>query len=160
MADFSRGEEEPSHGADAPRRTAPKKGLLQRLLSLRVGAMLWRNSVVSCGVFLVGLAVLWALVQWTPMDEVPAAGIGFVTANTLHYLFGRSWIFRGTERGRASGYALFLINAGIGLAVTMALYAAILEFTSIHYLVARVIVSLFAGLIVFVLNAVFNFRRV
>ena len=37
---------------------------------------------------------------------------------------------------------------------------AILEFTSIHYLVARVIVSLFAGLIVFVLNAVFNFRRV
>jgi putative flippase GtrA len=160
MADFSRGKEDLPQDSDSPSQTAPKKGLLQRLLSLRVGAMLWRNSVVSCGVFLIGLGVLWALVQWTAMDEVPAAGIGFVTANTLHYLLGRTWIFRGTERGRASGYALFLINAGVGLAVTMALYAAILEFTSIHYLVARVIVSLVAGLIVFVLNAVFNFRRV
>ena len=42
----------------------------------------------------------------------------------------------------------------------MVLYAAILEFTAIHYLVARVIVSLVAGLMVFVLNAVFNFRQI
>ncbi|KRA83986.1 hypothetical protein ASD76_08270 [Altererythrobacter sp. Root672] len=106
-----------------------------------------------------GLAVLWGLVE-VGVQEVPAAGIGFITANTLHYLLGRSWIFRGTERGKTSGYAYFLINAGIGLAITMVLYAAILEFTSIHYLVARIIVSLFAGAIVFVLNAVLNFKRV
>jgi putative flippase GtrA len=154
MADFSRRE-----AVLPPDPDRPRGGLLSRLLSLRVGAMLWRNSVVSCAVFLVGLGVLWALVQWG-MNEVPAAGIGFVTANTLHYALGRTWIFPGTERGKASGYALFLINAGVGLIVTMALYAALLELTSIHYLVARVIVSLFAGLIVFVLNAVFNFRRV
>ena len=86
--------------------------------------------------------------------------IGFVVANTLHYGLSRTWIFRGTERGRASGYALFLINAVIGLVVTVTLYAAILEFTAIHYLVARVIVSLVAGLMVFVLNAVFNFRQI
>ena len=64
------------------------------------------------------------------------------------------------QRGRATGYALFLINAAIGLAVTVVLYAAILEFTAIHYLVARAIVSLVAGLMVFVLNAVFNFRQI
>ena len=155
MADFSRREADVRPGPDRPR-----GGLLSRLLSLQVGAMLWRNSVVSCAVFLVGLGVLWVLVQRAGMDEVPAAGIGFVVANTLHYALGRSRIFRGTERGRASGYALFLVNAGIGLVVTIVLYAALLELTSIHYLVARVIVSLFAGLIVFVLNAVFNFRRV
>lgn len=158
MADFLRGEDVPEVTA-APA-TPSERGLLSRLLSLEVGAMLWRNTVVSCGVFLVGLAVLWGLVQWTPVDEVPAAGIGFIVANTLHYILGRSWIFRGTERGRAQGYAFFLANAAIGLAVTVALYAAILEYTPIHYLVARVIVSLFAGLVVFVLNAVFNFRRV
>ena len=94
------------------------------------------------------------------MPEVPAAGLGFLAANSLHYLFGRAWIFRGTERGRASGYALFLINASVGLAVTMTLYAVLLEFTPMNYLVARVVVSVFAGLVVFVLNAVFNFRRV
>jgi len=135
-------------------------GLLSRLLSLRVGAMLRRNSVVSCSVFVVGLGVLYALVRWGGVPEVPAGGIGFLTANTLHYVLGRAWIFRGTERGRASGFALFLINAAVGLAVTMALYAALLALTPLHYLTARVIVSLFAGLVVFVLNAVFNFRQV
>lgn len=160
MADFSRREAAPP--SDAPEEEPPRerRGLLSRLLSLRVGAMLWRNTVVSCTVFLIGLGVLYALVQWAGFPEVPAAGIGFLTANSLHYLFGRAWIFRGTDRRPATGYALFLVNAGIGLAVTMALYAAILAFTPLHYLTARVIVSVFAGLIVFVLNAVFNFRQV
>ncbi|HWK41203.1 MAG TPA: GtrA family protein [Croceibacterium sp.] len=141
-------------------RPGREAGLLSRLLSLRVGAMLLRNTAVSCGVFLLGLGVLYALVQWAGFREVPAAGIGFLVANSLHYLLGRAWIFRGTDRGRASGYALFLINAGVGLAVTLIFYAALLELTSLHYLTARVIVSLFAGLVVFLLNAVFNFRQV
>jgi hypothetical protein len=55
---------------------------------------------------------------------------------------------------------LFLLNAGVGLAVTMVLYALLLAYTPLDYLVARVIVSVFAGLVVFVLNAVLNFRRV
>lgn len=134
--------------------------LLSRLLSPRVGVMLWRNTVVSCSVFLLGLGVLYALVQWAGFPEVPAGGIGFLTANTLHYVLGRAWIFRGTDRGRVTGFALFLINAGVGLAVTMTLYAALLELSSLHYLAARVIVSVFAGLVVFLLNAVFNFRQV
>lgn len=135
-------------------------GLFSRLLSLRVAIMLWRNTVVSCSVFLLGLGVLYGLVQWAGFPEVSAAGIGFLTANSLHYLLGRSWIFRGTDRGAASGYALFLINAGVGLAVTMALYALLLAYTPLNYIFARVLVSLVAGLVVFVLNAVFNFRRI
>lgn len=127
---------------------------------MRVGAMLARNTIVSCFVFLIGLAVLWALVNLAGVDEVIAAGIGFVTANSLHYVLGRSWIFRGSDRGIRTGYVLFLINAGVGLAVTMGLYAAMLQFTSINYLVSRAIVSVFAGLIVFTLNAALNFRQV
>ena len=154
MADFSRREDELRLGG----RVSP--GILARLWSFHAGAMLWRNTVVSCAAFVVGLGVLWALVEFARMDEVAAAAIGFVVANSLHYLLGRAWIFRGTERGRASGYALFLINAGVGLALTVGLYAAVLEFTAINYLVARAIVSLVAGLVVFVLNAVFNFRQI
>lgn len=139
---------------------ATPRSLLARLLSLRVAAMLWRNTVVSCSVFVLGLCVLYALVDGLGFPEVPAAGIGFLVANSLHYVLGRTWIFRGTERAAGSGYALFLLNAGVGLAVTMALYAALLVFTPLNYIVARILVSLFAGLVVFVLNAVFNFRRV
>ncbi|MFD1610587.1 GtrA family protein [Sphingomonas tabacisoli] len=137
----------------------PAAGLSARLLSRKAAAMLARNTAVSCVAFVFDLALLWALVRWAGMSKLMAAAIGFVAANTLHYALGRSWIFRGTDRGVASGYVYFLVNAGIGLAVTMALYAAFLRYTSINYLVARVIVSVFAGLTVFVLNAVLNFRR-
>lgn len=144
----------------APARDPKSSGFLARLMSRNVGAMLVRNTVVSTFVFVLGLALLWVLVTLAGVDEVIAAGIGFFVANSLHYLLGRSWIFRGTERKLTTGYVYFLINSGVGLGVTMGLYAALLHYSSINYLVARVIVSIFAGLIVFVLNAVLNFRRV
>ena len=122
--------------------------------------MLLRNTVVSTLVFLIGLLLLWVLVEFGGMDEVIAAGIGFLTANSIHYALGRGWVLRGTERAAASGYALFLVNGGIGLGLTMALYAALLQLTAIDYLVARVLVSIVVGLTVFVLNAVWNFRVV
>ena len=120
--------------------------------------MLVRNTIVSCLAFAFDLILLWALVRlgW---GKLAAAAIGFVTANTLHYALGRSWIFRGTDRGLKAGYAFFLINAIVGLAVTMALYATALRYTPVNYMVARVLVSVIAGLVVFLLNAVLNFRR-
>jgi len=121
--------------------------------------MLARNTVVSCAAFVFDLGLLWALVQVLGMGKVMAAALAFIAATTLHYAFGRTWIFRGTERGIAAGYVYFLINAGIGLALTVGLFAAMLRWTSIHYLVARVLVSIVAGLAVFLLNALFNFRR-
>ena len=135
-------------------------GLLARLLTRRVGAMLARNTAVGTAVFLLGLALLWVLVEKAGMDEVLAASIGFLAANSLHYALGRTWIYRGTTRPVHTGFVLFLTNAGVGLAVTAGLFAAFLHFTSINYLAARVIVSVFAGLAMFVLNAVFNFRQV
>jgi len=136
------------------------EGVVARFLTRRVGAMLWRNTVVSTGVFVLGLGVLWALVEYAHMDEVIAAGLSFLVANSLHYLFGRAWIFAGSERSLSKGYAIFLVNAGVGLLVTMGLYWALLNWTPVNYLAARVIVSVFAGLIVFGLNAALNFRQV
>jgi len=133
---------------------------LGRFVSRHVGVLLARNTVVSCLVFALDLALLWVLVQATGMNTLLAAAVAFIAANALHYVFGRTWIFRGTERGVGAGFLYFLINAGIGLAVTMALYAALLEFTPLHYIVARVIVSVVGGLTVFYLNATLNFRSV
>jgi putative flippase GtrA len=133
--------------------------LAARLLSRKAAAMLARNTVVSCLAFAFDIVLLWALVRLVGWGKLEAAALGFVAANTLHYALGRSWIFRGTERGIADGYVYFLANAAVGLFVTMALYAAFLRYTPINYIVARIIVSVFAGLAVFLLNAVLNFRR-
>ncbi|MEO6040651.1 MAG: GtrA family protein [Croceibacterium sp.] len=131
-----------------------------RLASIHVGKMLARNTAVSCFVFVVGLGVLWTLVERLHINATVAAGISFLVANSLHYLLGRSWIFRGTERPFASGFVFFLINGGLGLVVTMVLFNLLIRFTPLHYLVARAAVSVAAGLLIFVLNAVLNFRRV
>lgn len=120
--------------------------------------MLARNTIVSCGVFGFDIALLWVLVQFG-MGKVGAAALAFVAANSIHYAFGRGWIFKGTDRPLAEGYVYFLINAGIGFIITIGLFAAMIRWTSINYLVARVLVSVVAGLTVFVLNAVLNFRR-
>lgn len=134
--------------------------MFARFFKRRVGGMLVRNTVVSTGVFLLGLGVLWLLVERAGVDPVLATALGFLIANSIHYVFGRAWIFAGTERRVTTGYALFLLNALLGLAVTVGLFWAFTEFTPINYLVARVIVSVFAGLAMFALNATVNFRQV
>ena len=134
--------------------------MLARFFKRRVGGMLLRNTVVSTGVFLVGLGVLWLMVEQAGVDPVLATGISFLIANSIHYIFGRTWIFAGSDRKLSTGYALFLMNAMVGLAVTVGLFWVLTEFTSMNYLVARVVVSVFAGLAVFALNATVNFRQV
>jgi putative flippase GtrA len=138
---------------------SPIREWTRRLISRRAGGMLARNTVVSCAAFAFDLASLWVLVEFFGMDKVLAAALAFVAANSLHYAFCHSWIFRGTERALGSGYVYFLTNAVIGLVITVTLFAAMIRWTPINYLVARTLVSVVAGLTVFLLNAVLNFRR-
>jgi putative flippase GtrA len=121
--------------------------------------MLLRNTVVSCTAFAVGLAVLWVCVEILHFGEILALPFSLLTSTTLHYVLGRTWIFRGTERGWADGYVYFLANAGIGMGVTFVFYSALVHWTPVDYITARIVVSLFAGLITFLLNALMNFRQ-
>lgn len=132
---------------------------MARLLTGRVAGLLARNTVVSCAVFLFDLLLLWAFVEFLGMDKLVAAAVAFLIAITIHYGFARGWIFKGTERKVTSGYVYFLINAVVGLVLTIVLFWAFMA-VGLHYLVARVVASVFAGLAVFVLNAVLNFRSV
>ena len=119
--------------------------------------LLWRNTVVSVGVFTFGLGLLWLLVEQAGVPKIPAAGLSFMASNSIHYFFGRTWIYRGTNRKVVAGYAYFLGNAVIGLVVTVALFAAFMAL-GMHYIVARIVTSIFAGLVLFLLNAILNFR--
>ena len=133
--------------------------MFDRFLSRKAGLMLLRNTIVSCGVFAISIGTLFVLVEFMNADEVLAAAIGFLLANSIHYALGRAWIFCGTERHIATGYVYFLASGGLGFAITVGLYAALLEFTPINYLVARVLVSVIAGPAMFTFNATINFRR-
>lgn len=121
--------------------------------------MLWRNTVVSTGVFLAGLGLLWLLVEKANVDPVLGTGVTFVLTNSVHYIFGRTWIFAGSDRKVSTGYVLFLGTAIVGLIITVSMFWALTHWTPINYLVARIVVSVFAGLAMFALNAAFNFKR-
>lgn len=132
----------------------------ERIWSGKLAMLLIRNTVVSCSVFLFGLALLWALVERLGMNKLDAAALGFIAANTVHYVFCRLWIFPGSDRGLGSGYMYFFINSGIGLIATIASFDLLLILLGPHYIAARVIASLLAGLTMFLLNAAFNFKSV
>ena len=131
----------------------------ERLWSRNSAVLLGRNTIVSTAVFLLGLLLMWLLVEFAHVEKVTAAGLAFLLTTSLHYAFGRTWIYRGTERRVLPGYGYFLANAGVGLVVTVIMFDLLVRFTPIYYLVARVIVSVFAGLAMFLLNAILNFRQ-
>ena len=145
--------------AGAPLPDARPPGLVRRLLTFRVGAMFVRNTIVSCVAFAFDLALLAALVELLAMHKLAAVTLAFLAAVTFHYVLGRVWIFPGSERGVTAGYVYFIVNATIGLVVTVALFAAFV-WLGLHYIPARIVASVFAGLTVFLLNAVLNFRSV
>jgi putative flippase GtrA len=146
--------------ADRVDAAAERRPLLLRLASRNAATLLARNTMLSCLIFAINLLLLHILVEELSITALPAAALAFVAANSFQYVFARNWVFRGTERQFGAGYAYYLANAAVGLATTMILFAAMLAFTSLHYLVARVIVSVFAGLATFLLNATINFRRI
>lgn len=129
-----------------------------RVAESRGARLFARNTVASFFVFALDVALLWCLVELGGFPYIPAAALAFLTAMTLHYVLSRVWIFRGTERGIATGYLYFMVNTGIGLVITIAVFAALIEFTGLYYLFARVLASVAAGIAVFFLNAFFNFK--
>ena len=138
---------------------ARRANWVRRLWSRNAAVLLGRNTVVSVGMFLLGLVLLWLLVEFAATEPLLATGISFLIATSLHYIFGRTWIYRGTERGVVPGYGYFLVNALLGLAVTLLLFEALTRLTPLHYLVARTLVSVIAGLAMFLANAILNFKR-
>lgn len=125
------------------------------------GRLLWmfgKNSLAGAVAFAFDMALLWALVERGGWAYLPAAAFAFLVAITIHYALARRFVFQDSTRGIASGYLFFVANAAVGLLVTLVAFAVLVELFELNYLVARLISSLKAGIVVFLLNAVFNFR--
>tara|TARA_B100002049_G_scaffold220225_1_gene188471 strand:+ start:831 stop:1274 length:444 start_codon:yes stop_codon:yes gene_type:complete len=136
-----------------------RKSLFARLISRRGSQMFVRNAISSAGTFAIDIALLWLLVGKLALDKHLAIAIAFFIANAVHYGLARSWIFPGSERGLLIGYCYFLANACLGLALIMAAFTVLNGELGIYYMTARLIASLGAGIIVFCLNATWNFHQ-
>ena len=134
--------------------------IVSRLAERRTAVLLGRNTVASVATFAVDIALLGLLVEVLGLVYLPAAAIAFLLAMTVQYALSRVWVFRRSDRGMATGYFYFLVNAGIGLVTTLAMLFALVELAGLFYIVARVIASVVSGLVMFLLNAVYNFKTI
>jgi putative flippase GtrA len=121
--------------------------------------MFGRNTVASSITFLLDLAILWALVEFASMPQMAAAAVAFVLPLILFYFLQRQWVFAGTERRVAEGLAYFSMNVAIAFLAMLAVFWVLLEFTALHYLLARLLASVVYGLLLFALNGRFNFKQ-
>lgn len=149
----------PSRRLSSLLRPHPIRTVRERFFGRRGFDLYIRNAVVSTISFLLDLLVIWLLVEYFAAERYMAVVAGFIVANALHYVLARIWIFRGSERGLVSGYVMFFGNALFGLGVILGGFALLTEVFGVPFLIARVVASLLAGTIVFVLNATLNFRH-
>ena len=119
----------------------------------------FRNTAASTATFLLDLAILWTLVEFLAVPQVPAAAIAFVVPLVVFYFLQRAWVFPDNDRSVGKGLAVFAATVGVSFIAMMATYWALMEFVGLHYLIARVGASLVYGLMLFVLNGKFNFKE-
>lgn len=131
----------------------------RKALKSRGAKMFGRNTLASIAGFALDMALLVFLVEVAGVAYLPAAALAFVLAMSAQYVVARVWVFKHSDRGLGAGYFYFLLNTAVGLVVTLALFWLLLELAGFHYLLARVAASIVAGLVVFFLNAVFNFKQ-
>jgi putative flippase GtrA len=134
--------------------------IVSRLAERRTAVLLGRNTVASFATFALDILLLWLLVEFAGIVYLAAATIAYLIAITVHYALSRVWVFPRSERGMATGYFYFLVNAGIGLVAMLAMLFALVELAGLFYLVARAISSVVSGVLMFLLNAVFNFKTI
>jgi putative flippase GtrA len=152
-------------GAEPERQAAPscrhgrRRRLRERLLTRHGSTLFVRNAVASALTFLLDLLLIWAMIGGLGLNQLASVAIGFILANAVHYALARLWVFRGSGRGLVTGYFYFLSNALMGLVIILGAFAAMTEWIGVPYMAARVIASLCAGTLVFVLNATLNFRH-
>jgi len=133
---------------------------LQRLLSRQGVDLFVRNAVASGACFLFDLALIWVLAERLGVPQVVAVTIGFLAANLIHYSLARAWIFPKSDRGLLAGYALFLGNSLVGLGVVLSGFLLLNALLGTPFLLARVLASVCAGTLVFVLNARLTFHAI
>lgn len=131
-----------------------------RLTRKRTARMFGRNTVASTITFLLDLGILWLLVELVSVPQLIAAVIAFAIAMILFYILSRCWVFPDSGRNAGSGFAYFLFNIGIGFLVMFAVFWALLQWTELFYLLARIIASIVSGVVIFLLNGIFNFKQI
>ncbi len=117
-----------------------------------------RYSLVGASTFPLDMALLWFFVNTLSMNYLLAIGVAFLMAVSVNYSINRPWAFYGTRRGFWGGYGFFISIGVLVATLTVILTGLVTNLLEVHFLVARVLVAGFVGIVGFFINLYFIFK--
>jgi len=115
-------------------------------------------GAVGFSTFLLDIAIIWALLEWTTIPYPVAIAVGFFIGVSINYYISYHWVYAGTAQTFYHGYSIFIILAVIGLSLITLGTTVLVEFFNLPIYIARVIVGLLVGTTGFIINTFFNFK--
>jgi putative flippase GtrA len=117
-----------------------------------------KYALVGVSTFALDLVLLFVLTDAMGIPYVLSAALAYGAAVSLNYFISRHTVFVGTVRGLRTGYALFLGAALCGMTLVSAGLFVMVEWLSVHYILARFVVAGFVGVGNYVFNLYINFK--
>ncbi len=113
---------------------------------------------IGMSTFALDLVLLIICTDVFGIPPVLSAGMCFLLAISLHYVFSRRHVFHGTVRPVRSGYVIFLCIAFGGLALVTGLMHLLVNILGMHYIPSRILVAAFVGMWNYLMNLHVNFK--
>ena len=118
----------------------------------------FKYSAVGGSTFLFDLGLLFLLTDIFHFNYILSAGGAFLIAVSINYFISRRLVFLGTKRPLQSGYAFFIVIAGIGALAVMALMALFVGVFHWPTLLSRVAIAGVVGIWNYLTNLYLNFK--
>lgn len=115
---------------------------------------------VSIPALALDISVVFICMNYFGFIYQAAVICGFLAGVTFGYVFNYFWVFKGTERGKLTGYGIFLLIDLCGLVFVTLGVTYLVEFHELSVVVARIVMSVIFGLTSFFANTFLNFKLV
>ena len=119
-----------------------------------------RYILVGGSTFAFDLLLLYVVTTYLGAPYYLATPGAFLVAVSINYLISRRFVFRGTERGHALGYAYFIGMALIGAGITTLGVATLVTHAGLYFLYARIATACVVGIGNYLFNLFHNFKVV
>ncbi len=96
----------------------------------------------SCS--LIDLGILYALTEWAGLFYLVSATFSFIVAQNFNYYLNKTFNFRDKSKKIAKQLTMFIAVNTVGLAISLAILAFLVEIFGWWYILARIISMLIA----------------
>jgi putative flippase GtrA len=127
-------------------------------ISRRVTTRFLKYFVVGSTTFVFDLALLFFFADVCHFNYAISAGVAYLIAITINYIFSRRYVFTGTLRSARVGYVIFLVIAGVGFLLVTGFVYIFVQTLGLNLFVSRILVAGIAGIWNYAMNLYVNFK--